>query len=108
MDNLLYAFLMVLAMAVTTYLIRLIPMILFKNKIKNRFIRSLLYYIPYAVLSAMTFPFILFGSGHLISAAIGAAVALISAFTKRSLVTTALLASFSVFVAELIIKNALI
>ncbi len=103
MDKILYSFLLVLAMAVTTYLIRLIPMILFKKKIKNRFINSLLYYIPYAVLSAMTFPAIIFSSGHVVSAAVGTAVALLSAFMKRSLVTTALLASASVFIAELII-----
>ena len=103
MDKILYAFLMVLAMAVITYLIRLIPMILFKKKIKNRFINSLLYYIPYAVLSAMTFPFIIFSSGHVVSAVVGTAVALISAFTKRSLVTTALFASVSVLIVEVII-----
>lgn len=103
MDRILYSFLMVLAMAVITYLIRLIPMILFKKKIKNRFINSLLYYIPYAVLSAMTFPFIIFSSGHVISAVVGTVVALVGAFTKRSLVTTALLASGAVLIAELII-----
>ena len=103
MDKLLYSFLMVLAMAVRTYLIRLIPMILFKKKIKNRFINSLLYYIPYAVLSAMTFPAIIFSSGHIISAAVGTAVALLSAFMKRSLVTTALLASAGVLIVEIIL-----
>lgn len=103
MDKLLYSFLMVLAMTVTTYLIRLIPMILFKKKIKNRFINSLLYYIPYAVLSAMTFPAIIFSSGHIISAAVGTAVALLSAFMKRSLVTTALLASAGVLIVEIIL-----
>ena len=103
MDRILYSFLMVLAMAVITYLIRLIPMILFKKKIKNRFINSLLYYIPYAVLSAMTFPFIFFSSGHVISAVVGTVVALVGAFTKRSLVTTALLASGAVLIVELII-----
>ncbi len=104
MDKTLYAFLMVLAMAVITYLIRLVPMILFKKKIKNRFINSLLYYIPYAVLSAMTFPFIIFSSGNVISAVVGTVVALVGAFTKRSLVTTALLASASVLIMELVIK----
>ena len=103
MDKLLYSFLMVLAMAVTTYLIRLIPMILFKKKIKNRFINSLLYYIPYAVLSAMTFPAIIFSSGHIISAVVGTAVALLSAFMKRSLVTTALLARAGVLIVEIIL-----
>lgn len=103
MDKLLYSFLMVLAMAVTTYLIRLIPMILFKKKIKNRFINSLLYYIPYAVLSAMTFPAIIFSSGHIISAVVGTVVALLSAFMKRSLVTTAILASAGVLIVEIIL-----
>lgn len=103
MDKTLYAFLMVLAMAIVTYLIRLVPMILFKKKIKNRFINSLLYYIPYAVLSAMTFPFIIFSSGHVISAVVGTTVALVVAFMKRSLVTTALLASASVLIVELIL-----
>ncbi len=103
MDNLLYSFLMVLAMAVVTYLIRLIPMILFKKKIKNQFINSLLYYIPYAVLSAMTFPFIIFSSGNILSASIGTAVALLCAFMKRSLVTTALVASVSVLIVELLL-----
>lgn len=47
-------------MAGVTYLIRMIPFTLFKKKIKSRFIQSVLYYIPYAVLSAMTFPAIFF------------------------------------------------
>ena len=98
-----YAFLMVSAMAVITYLIRLIPMVLFKKKIKNRFINTLLYYIPYAVLSAMTFPFIIFSSGHIVSAAIGTAVALIASFTKRSLVVVAILTSIAVLCSELVI-----
>ncbi len=107
MDNLLYEFLMVLTMAIITYLIRLIPMVLFKKKIKNRFVNSLLYYLPYAVLSAMTFPFILFGGSHIVSAAIGAGVALIAAFLKRSLVTVAVLASVAVLISELIITYAI-
>ncbi len=103
MNNLLYDFLMVLTMAIITYLIRLIPMVLFKKKIKNRFINSLLYYLPYAVLSAMTFPFILFGGSHIVSSAIGAGVALVAAFLKRSLVTVAVLASIAVLISELVI-----
>ncbi len=106
MDNLLYKFLMVITMAIITYLIRLIPMVLFKKKIKNRFINSLLYYLPYAVLSAMTFPFILFGGTHIISAIVGTAIALVAAFLKRSLVTVAILASVAVLAVELIITYA--
>lgn len=95
--------LLVLTMAIVTYLIRLLPMLIFKKKIKSTFINSLLYYIPYAVLSAMTFPFILYSSGNIISASIGTAVALIGAFTKRSLVVVAILASVAVLLTEIII-----
>ncbi len=103
MDKNLYMFLLILAMAGITYLIRLLPMVVFKKKIKSEFINSLLYYIPYAVLSAMTFPFILYSSGNLLSAIIGTAVALVASFTKRSMVTVALLASASVFICNLIL-----
>ncbi len=107
MDKNLYTFLMIVAMAVVTYLIRVIPMILFKKKIKSPFINSLLYYIPYTVLSAMTFPFILYSSGHIVSAIIGTAVALFAAFKKRSLVVVALLACAAVLLCELFILYVL-
>ena len=46
----------ILVMAAVTYLIRMIPLVLVKGKINNRFIRSFLHYVPYACLMAMTFP----------------------------------------------------
>ena len=55
-------------MAGVTYLIRMLPLTVFQKKIKNRFIRSFLYYIPYAVLGAMTFPAILYSTGSVYSA----------------------------------------
>ena len=97
-----YVFLMILAMAVVTYLIRMLPMVLFHKKIKSRFIRSVLYYVPYAVLAAMTFPYVLYSSGHILSAAIGTAVALVSAFCRRNLVITAILACLAVLAVELL------
>ena len=103
MSKELHMFLLVVAMAGITYLIRVLPMILFKKKIKSRFINSLLYYRPYAVLSAMTFPAILYCSGNIISAAIGTATALVCAFCKRSLVVTALIACAAVLIAEVFI-----
>lgn len=96
-------FLMVLSMALVTYIIRMLPIVLFKKKIKSQFINSLLYYLPYAVLSAMTFPFILYSSGRLISAMIGTAVSLTASFCKRSLVTVALLSALAVFLTEVLI-----
>lgn len=95
--------LLVLTMSIVTYVIRMLPMVVFKRKIKSQFINSLLYYLPYAVLSAMTFPFILYSSGNMISAVIGTIVALTSAFTRRSLVVVAILACLAVLCSELVI-----
>lgn len=103
MSKTLCLILLVLTMSVVTYLIRMLPMVVFKKKIKSRFITSVLYYLPYAVLSAMTFPFILYSSGNMISAVCGTVVALVSAFSKRSLVTVAILSCLAVLGAELIL-----
>lgn len=58
-------FIYLFIMAGVTYLIRALPLVIFKGKITNRFVQSFLYYVPYAVLGAMTFPSILFSTGNL-------------------------------------------
>ena len=63
-------------MAVTTYLIRMAPLLLCRKKITSRFIRSFLFYVPYAVLASMTVPGILYSTGDIRSAACGLLVAL--------------------------------
>lgn len=70
-------FLYLLVMAAVTYLVRMIPLVCFRKKITNRFVRSFLYYVPYAVLSVMTVPGIFFATSHIISAIAGTLVALI-------------------------------
>lgn len=91
-------------MALTTYLIRMIPLVFFRKEIKNRFIRSFLAYVPCACLTAMTFPAILYSTNAVISGAIALAVALIAALCKRSLVTVAALSCAAVFITEWIIR----
>ena len=93
--------LLILAMSATTYLIRMIPFVFFRKKIKSRYISSLLYYIPYGVLSAMTFPYIFYATGNVYTALAGTIVALIASATKRSLVIVALLSCLAVGIAEL-------
>lgn len=90
-------------MAVTTYLIRMIPFTAFRKKIKNRFFRSFLYYIPYAVLSAMTLPAIFYSTGSLITAAVGTLAALILAFFNMPLIVVALSAAAAAFACGLVI-----
>ncbi|MGN1404004.1 MAG: AzlD domain-containing protein [Ruminococcus sp.] len=80
-------------MAGVTYLIRMIPMTVFRKKIRSRFFRRFLYYIPYAVLSAMTIPAIFYSTGNMITAAVGTAVAVILAYWNLPLIVVALAAS---------------
>ncbi len=93
-------YLYILIMAVVTYLIRMIPLTVFRKKITNRFVRSFLYYVPYACLTAMTIPAVFYATGSLISAAAGVAVAVLLAFCNRSLVTVAAGACVAVFLVE--------
>ena len=103
MDNTQF-WLYLLVMAGSTYLIRAIPFSLVKKKIKNRFIRSLLHYLPYAVLSAMVIPGVFSSTGSVITASIGLAAACILAFFDRSLIIVALGASAAAYITGLIIN----
>ena len=78
-----------LVMAGVTYLIRVLPLVLCRKKIQNRYLLSFLYYMPYAVLSAMTVPAIFFATESILAASAGFLVALVLAFFKRSLITVA-------------------
>jgi branched-subunit amino acid transport protein len=89
------------AMAVTTYVIRALPMVLFRKKITNKWVLSFLYYVPYTVLAAMTFPAVFTSTGSILSAAIGCAVALVLAYMRKSLLTVALAASAAVLITQL-------
>ncbi len=93
----------IIIMAVVTYLIRVLPITLIKKEIKNRFIRSFLFYVPYAALAAMTFPAILFATESVISGVVGFGTALVAAYKERSLIQVALLACLAVFVTERIL-----
>ncbi|MBR2042963.1 MAG: AzlD domain-containing protein [Clostridia bacterium] len=91
-------------MAGVTYLIRMLPFTLMRKKIKSRFFRSFLYYVPYAVLSAMTFPSIFYSTGNVITAAVGTFTALVLAYYKKPLIVVALCAAASALTVALIIK----
>ena len=94
---------MILVMAGVTYLIRMIPLAFFRKKIKSDYLNSFLYYIPYAVLSAMTFPYIFYSTGNFYTALIGTVIAIVASVCKRSLLTVAILACLSVLIFGFII-----
>ncbi len=81
-------------MAISTYLVRMIPFVVFRSKVENPFLKSLLYYLPYAILSAMTFPAILYATGDITASAAGLAAGIILGLFDRSLVEIALATSF--------------
>ena len=91
-----------IAMAGVTYIIRMIPFTLVRGKIKSVYIQSVLYYVPYAVLGAMTFPFILYSTGSLITGIVGTAVAFLLAFKRCSLLTVAAASVLAAFIAGLL------
>lgn len=87
----------IIVMAGVTYLIRVIPFAFFTKKINSSFVRSFLYYVPYAVLSAMTMPAIFYSTGNFTTAAAGTAVALVLAYFDLPLIVVALSASGAAF-----------
>ena len=94
------------AMAITTYLIRLLPMTLFRKPIRSRFLRSFLRYVPYACLTAMTFPGILSSTESVISGAAALIVAVFLAYRGKSLIVVSLSSSCAVLITEWILALA--
>lgn len=91
-------------MAGVTHLIRMVPLAVFKRKLENEWIQSFLYYIPYAVLGAMTFPEILFSTDSVWSAAAGLLVAIVLSYLEKGLLTVALSACGAVLAVECTIQ----
>lgn len=90
----------ILVMALTTYLIRALPLTIYRKPIKNRFLRSFLAYVSPACLAAMTFPAILYSGTYIISGVVGLVAAVFMAFRKKSLIVVALSACAAVFIME--------
>ncbi len=97
-------FIYLLVMAGVTYLVRALPFVLVKNKIKSRFFQSFLYYVPYAVFSAMTFPAILYATNSMVSAAAGLIAAVVMAYFRRGLLQVAMTACGAVLVVDVLMR----
>jgi len=90
-------------MALATYIIRVLPITIFRNEIKSPFIKSFLRYVPYAVLGALTFPDIFHSTGNAITAACGVITAMVLAYRGRGLFVVALGSIIAVYLAGLFI-----
>lgn len=93
----------ILLMALVTYLVRALPMLLIKAPIQSTFIKSVLHYIPYAILASMTVPYIFYATGHTASALAGTATALLMAWLNKSLITVSMVAVLAAYVVELLL-----
>ena len=93
-------YLYIFTMALTTYLIRMLPLTIFRKPIKSRFLRSFLHYVPYACLTAMTFPAILTSTESILSGAAALIVAVWLAYRGKSLIVVALSSSVAVLAVQ--------
>lgn len=98
-------YLYILVMASVTYLIRALPLTLIRKEIRNPFVRSFLYYVPYATLAAMTFPAILYSTANWFSALGGFCVAIFLSYREKSMVIVALAACCAVFLIEMVLAS---
>ena len=94
----------IFAMALTTYLIRVLPLTIFRKPIRSRFLRSFLHYVPYACLTAMTFPAILSSTASILSGAAALIVAILLAYRGKSLIVVAVSSSAAVLIVECVLK----
>lgn len=90
----------IFTMALTTYLIRVLPLTIFRKPIRSRFLRSFLHYVPYCCLTAMTFPAILSSTASMISGAAALLVAVVLAYRGKSLIVVAVSSSAAVLITE--------
>ena len=96
----------ILLTAAVTYLLRVLPITVFRRQIRSRWVRSFLAYTPYAVLTAMTIPAVFLATSTWVSAAVGFALAVVLALRGRSLITVALVAAAGVWVTEFVLAGA--
>lgn len=94
----------IILMALVTYLVRALPMLLINEPIESVFIRSVLHYIPYAILASMTVPYIFYATGNPASALTGTLIALLLAWRNKSLITVSMVAVLGAYVIELLIN----
>lgn len=88
-------------MALVTYLPRVLPMAVFRKEIKSTYLKSFLYYVPYAVLASLTFPDIFTSTNSVASSICGTVVALFLAYKEKSLVVVAVFSMLAVYLSQL-------
>ncbi len=94
----------IIIMAIVTFMVRVLPLTLIKNQIKNKYIRSFLYYVPYVTLAVMTFPAIIYTTQSKVSGILALVVGIVSAWFGMGLFKVSVMSCTTVFVVELIMS----
>ncbi len=90
-------------MALVTYLIRVMPLTVIRKQIKNKYLKSFLYYVPYVTLSVMTFPAILHATQSICSGLLALFVGIVVAWFGFDLFKTAISCCLIVLILEFFI-----
>ncbi|KNF08610.1 branched-chain amino acid transport [Gottschalkia purinilytica] len=91
-------FIYILIMCIVTYIPRVIPIVLMKREINSKFLKSFLYYVPFAVLGAMTFPAIIYSTNNIYTGIAGTLVAIILAYFNKGLMSVAVFSVLIVYI----------
>ncbi len=94
----------ILIMALTIFLIRVLPLTLIRKKIKNKTLRSFLFYVPYVTLAVMTFPAIIYSTGSVYSGILALVTGIVLAYKGVSLFGVAVSSCAVAFVVEMFVK----
>ena len=103
MSKPLYFVIALLLTAGITYLIRLLPFLFVRKRIKNRFLKSFLYYVPHVVLSVLAFPAIITATGNVVSGIIAASVCIVMAYMRKGLLSCMLGSVAAALITEAIL-----
>lgn len=95
----------IVVMFAVSYTIRILPLTLIRKPIKNQFIQSFLYYVPYVTLAVMTFPAIVNATQSPAAGAVALVVGIAAAWFGASLFQVSVACCAVVFVLELILVH---
>ena len=96
-------YVLIFVMAAVTYIIRALPITVFQKEIKSKWLKSFLYYVPYTVLGAMTFPAILFSTGSILTACFGLLCAVVVAYFNKGLMAAAVISVVTVYISSFLV-----
>ena len=97
------AYIYIIGMCLITAAIRILPLLILRRPIRNRFLRSFFYYVPYVTLSVMTVPAIVNATDSPVSGALALAIGLILSWIGANMITVSAACCVVVFIAELFI-----